>query len=268
MTYTPLRLLLLTLALAGCAGNQTLRNPKPVEQGTEASSDWAAVDYAPGFVLVNNVWNKGGAQGPYKQTIFKTDDGAFGWSWDWPKSTAPVVSYPEIIWGDKPWDPARAPVPGLPFHPGEKRMIVDFDITLEATGVYDMAFEFWPVKAIPGNEKNIASEVMVWLTWKGLPPAGQLEGSLDVGGNTFEVYVLRGHGDDSGGSSAKWSYVAIVPKKMPLLKGPIDFGVFVDYLLEKGILQKSEWITGLELGNEVQTGTGKATVRNFKISLK
>jgi hypothetical protein len=53
-------------------------------------------------------------------------------------------------------------------------MVIDYDITQEATGVYNLSFEVWPVSAIPGKPENISGEIMVWIAQDGgLLPIGR-----------------------------------------------------------------------------------------------
>ena len=269
------------LTLVGCAASRQA-GPSLHGDGGErdarvtlvqqSSADWAHFTVDGKSVLVNNVWNKGGAKGPYEQTIFEErTDGAstMGWKWKWPSTSAPVVAYPEIVYGEKPWDAPRNLVADFPFHPGAKTMVVDYDITLEATGVYNLAFEVWPVSALPGNKDTIASEVMFWIAHAGqtLAPAGHVEGTIDVGGTTFDMYVNRNHSDASGANANTWPYIAFAARTA-VLKGPLDFGAFFDYLMQKGLLKQDQWITGIELGNEIQTGTGVTRVRNFAVTIK
>lgn len=273
--WTWISLFFLSLALAGCATSKPVSKEAPDASAApaavkELSADWASLQIAPGYVLVNNVWNKDAADGPYKQSIFLESgpNPAFGWTWQWPSAHGPVVSYPEVIYADKPWDAPRPPMPGFPFKAGTKRMVVDYDISLEATGVYDLAFEFWPTNDFPGKKENIAGEVMVWIAKGGdkFFPTGVVVGTLDVSGHTFDIYVNKEHTDASGVNSEKWLYMALQSRE-PILKGPLDFGVIIDYLLEKKMMTKDQWIIGLELGNEVQTGKGKCTVRNYKVTV-
>ena len=47
----------------------------------------------------------------------------------------------------------------------------------------------------------------------------------------------------------------------------IDVSAFIDYLLQKGIMSKNEYITCLELGNEVTSGSGSTVIRDYEIKL-
>lgn len=268
-----LKSLLLIAFLSACATTQPPA-AKPVAEKSalkQSSQDWARMPIGGNYHLVNNVWNKDAALGPYEQVIFSEDKAnpTFGWRWKWPATKASVVSYPEVIYGDKPWDAQLNLVKEFPFTAGSKRLVVDYDVSLTADGVYNMAFEFWPVSALPGNKNNITSEVMVWIAYQGesFKPTGQKLGILEVDGNSFEIYTILAHGDDSGANSNKWDYIAFIPQK-PILRGPLDLSVFIDYLLEKGIMKKEQWITGLEFGNEIQTGSGEVKISNYRVSIQ
>lgn len=95
-----------------------------------------------GYIIMNNTWNRQATTGPHKQRIFLKDVNGkttFGWNWQWGPSTN-VVSYPEVLYGDSPWDTYARSAPGIPFLAGAKEVTVDFAVDLEATGIWEAAF--------------------------------------------------------------------------------------------------------------------------------
>lgn len=58
------------------------------------------------------------------------------------------MAYPEIVYGTKPWEMGEKPYTlggDLPFKAGSKTVTANFNINLQTTGSYDMAFSFWAV---------------------------------------------------------------------------------------------------------------------------
>lgn len=222
------------------------------------------------YIVANNCWNRGAANGAGKQRIFLEDiEGkkVFGWQWSWSGMNS-VVAYPEVICGTKPWDPPAAGlIPELPFKVGSKRMTVDFDISLKASGSYNMAFSLWAVSKLPATSGAITHEIMIWNVDRGVTPAGSSRGALKVGDVSYDVYVSPGHSDASGKSSHSWTYIAFVAKRS-VLRGPLDITAFTDYLTAKNILDNNLYITSLELGNEVVSGTGLLEIADFNVRIE
>jgi hypothetical protein len=250
--------------IAGCASYQTA--PATHHPLQSSSAENAIIRLDDGYVLSNNIWNKGAASGPYTEDIFRDVlNGApvFGWEWQWPSSSN-VVSYPEVIYGDKPWGPDLKLVPAFPFLVGSRNITARFDITLEAKGFYNMAFSLWIVSSLPATREKITHEIMIWNFNHFGEPAGIRRGTVEVGGVTYDLYVRESHGDASGQNANTWTYVAFAART-PVLKGPLQISLFVDYLLAKGILARDEYLTSVELGNEIMEGTGKVLIQGYSI---
>jgi hypothetical protein len=246
----------------------------PAESGrivTRTSSDWGTIPVGDGVcAVVNNTWNRAAAGARFEQSVFIEDlsgHPAFGWRWRVPWRVWPsVVSQPQIVCGNKPWDPRIRPDGGFPFRAGKKRLRVDFDVRLRARGVYNMAFTVWAVSAIPASRRNITHEIMIWTDSAWLSPAGRRVDSIAVNGIRFNVYIEPHQTDASGQNANTWTYVAFVPETM-VRRGPLDLSGFTDYLQKRGTLTADHYLTSLEFGNEVSMGTGIAEIRDFAIRM-
>ena len=179
----------------------------------------------------------------------------------------PAWSQPEIICGNKPWDPRTRPEAGFPFRAGTKHLSVDFDAGLRARGIYNMTFSLWGVSAIPASRKDITHEIMIWVDSARQSPAGQRVDSMSVNGTVFDVYIEEHQRDASGANSNTWTYVAFVAQR-PVLRGPLEISAFVDYLLRRGTLTNSHYLTSLEFGTEVSQGSGLTEIQDFALQLQ
>lgn len=266
----------LLIALAFVSGMVALRFLRPLPKGSgrmvsETSDDWGTIPFGDGeCALVNNTWNREATGPGFEQSVFVEDVGghpAAGWRWRAPWHLLPrVVSQPQIVCGNKPWDPKTRPDDCFPFRAGTKRLAVNFDVRLRARGVYNMAFSLWGVSGIPGSRSNITHEIMIWMDHSGQSPAGRRVDSIAVDGITYEVYVEPQQKDASGQNANTWTYVAFVPSK-PVLRGPLDISAFLDYLLRHGTLTGDRYLTSLEFGSEVSQGSGIAEILDFLISV-
>jgi Glycosyl hydrolase family 12. len=235
----------------------------------ESERDFATTVVNGRYRLFNNVWNKGATTGRYRQKIFVNDDNGktiFGWAWKW-KDSSGVATYPEIQAGYSPWNGEAAPDSGFPFPAGSKKLVVDYDIALEASGSYNLAFEFWGVSALPPSKETISHEVMIWIAGERLGAAGSEVGKMTVQGNTYAVNLKKNHGDASGVNQNTWTIISLLAEK-PVLHGPLDIGQIVDYLLKNGYMEPRHYIANLELGDEVMRGTGTTVVRNYSVRVE
>jgi hypothetical protein len=235
----------------------------------ESEDDFASTVINGRFRILNNTWNKGATTGRHRQKIFVNDDKGktiFGWAWKWRDSSG-VVSYPEVQVGFGPWNGEVAPGSGFPFLAGSKQLTVDYDITLTASGAYNLAFEFWVVSALPPRKDTITHEVMIWLDSDGLGASGSEVGELSVQGSKFSVNLQKNHGDASGANSNTWTIISLLADK-PILHGPLDVGQIIAHLLKQGLLTPKHYIANLELGDEIQRGSGTTVVRNYAVHVE
>jgi hypothetical protein len=233
----------------------------------ESEQDWAQTLVDGRYRLFNNVWNKGATSGRYRQKIFlKEENGksVFGWIWKWRESDT-VVSYPEILAGHSPWQGEIIPNSGFPFQVGTKRLVANYDVTVNATGSYNLAFEFWTVSSLPPSKSTITHEVMIWIAGERLGAAGAMVGKATIDGNTYSIFYKKDHGDASGAHTNTWSIISLLADK-PILHGPLDVSQIIDYLLKNQFLDPKVYVSSLELGNEVMRGSGTTVVRNYAIA--
>lgn len=178
----------------------------------ETNADWGVLLHQEKYRVINNVWNKNIASGAYQQKVFlETLDGkeAFGWQWSWPRGRD-VMAYPEVVYGDKPWDPPSGAPSEFPFQVSSRKVAVRYDLRHTATGTYSMIFTLWGVANTNNPKGSITHEIMIWTANKGGTPAGGWRGTLLVSGVNFDVYVNPNQADNSGANKSHWTYVAFV----------------------------------------------------------
>ncbi len=255
------------ILVVGCATRPAMREPEAA--AARRDQDFATLSLGPGYRLSNNTWNRGAAHGSHEQAIFRGAQGeeVFGWQWRWPSSDG-VVAYPEVIYGDTPWEgKPLGQVPELPLRVGSRSITVDYEISFEASGICNLAFEFWTVSGLPAVPQRITNEVMIWIDNRDMIPAGTWAGVFTQGGVTYDMFQAASHGDASGRNRVKWTYIAFLARS-PVLQGPLDISAFAAFLQSKNLLTSNLYLTSLELGNEVITGRGRTEVRGYKVTIR
>ena len=254
-------------------GDECASRPFPTTAGggtiyQETNADWGVLLHQGKYRVINNVWNKGIAGGACQQKVFlEILDGkeVFGWQWVWPCGRD-VMAYPEVVYGDKPWDPPSGIPSEFPFQVNSRKITVRYDIRLTATGTYTMAFTLWGIANTNNPKGSITHEIMIWTANRGGTPAGTKRGTLLVSGVNFDVYANPDQSDNSGANKSHWTYVAFVAQT-PRLKGQLDLDAMTDYLLKQGIMANNTFLTSLELGTEISGGEGKVEIHDFAITV-
>ena len=223
-------------------------------------------------VLVNNFWNARATRGRLEQRVFAATRGGnevIGWAWRAPWLLSPtVVSFPEVVCGDKPWDEPLRLTQAFPFTVGSRRLIVDYDARVAATGTYNLTFALWFVSSLPAGRSVISHEIMVWVAREGWQrPAGKPRDSVALGSNRFDVFIEQRQRDASGANANQWTYVAFVAQK-PVLHGPLDLSLLLDSLLSAGVLSRRHVLTSVELGSEVSEGAGSVELTGFSVHVR
>jgi len=254
----------------------SLRPLPPLPQPTGRETAWTDTEWShlpvdgERCILANNVWNKHAAGRNFEQQVFEEDlngKPALGWRWRSPWQVWPTIAaYPELICGNKPWDQPIGTYEGLPFHPGATRIGANYNIRLQATGTYNLAFSLWAVSALPPSPKTIKCEIMIWIANGGQRPSGVRRSNVTVDGVVYDTYINEHQHDASGSSPNEWTYVAFVAHT-PVLHGPLDIGRLLATLQPLKILTPDMWVTDVELGDEVAEGTGIAEVQDFALTL-
>jgi len=234
----------------------------------QSENAWAAETVDGRYRLFNNVWNSKAISGPYRQKVFvKEEHGkpAFGWVWSVPDSQAPAT-YPEILAGSSPWNGSVVSDSGFPFQAGTKRLLVNYDISLAASGKYDVTLQSWVVSALRPSKSVITHEVVIFIANESIPVDGERVAQTTLQGNAFSIYVDKNHRDATGNNTNTWTLISLVAEK-PILRGPVEVSTAFDYLLKNGHLDAQSYIANLELGTDIMRGSGSAVIRDFAVTV-
>lgn len=224
------------------------------------------------FQLVNNVWNTDGLVSgknfwqriSYDVVAFHSahhgilKDIDFSW-WYAGNGDAGVRAYPEVIVGQSPWD-------GEPSSDFASRIgdLKTFDVTFEvhtptghAAPGSNIAFDIWLTKGPARGPEAITTEVMIWLSSRGMGGADEKTGRFYFDGLKGHISVREDF--TAGTAGGTWRYIALFLDE-DYLKGSLDLNTILQALIARGLVSEDDWVTGYELGAEVVSGSGRMTL--------
>lgn len=262
--------LLLALPGAGCRLRHDLHNA-PGKYGSgvsfECTDGYTKADGP--YRYENNQWGAGKAQGRYEQCLLERRvDGQKqrGWTWNFPGTDPSVFSYPEVIFGWKPWTGGKSTDRHLPSRVGDfAKLSIVYEVESQVTGSYNLAPEVWVVnrnvQSGPAAPRSISAEVMFWMDAGGAArPGGNIVGEANVGGVVYELWQM----DGAGSNGYSWRLISF-KSPTPQLKGVIDIPAFMRVLVDKKLVDPSHYIASVEFGNEVSGGTGTTWIKKLAV---
>jgi xyloglucan-specific endo-beta-1,4-glucanase len=217
------------------------------------------------YVINNNVWGK--AHSPAgRERVYCAGNAspvAWGTAYNWPVGDQPynVKAFPSIIsgwhWGT--WSPNS----GLPVRVADRRSVLTSgSFALTNPGVQNVAYDCWfhPI-ANPGNKSQPTDELMIWLArFGGAGPLGKLQGEVEIGGATWEVYK----------GEVGWNVFSFV-RKTNTAAWTIDVRDFTDYLVTtKGWMAPDKFLTSVQFGTEIfrSEGDGRLDVTGYRCDVE
>jgi hypothetical protein len=214
------------------------------------------------YLLDNNVWGKGNIS-QYQQCIWADmakNPLTAGWSWRWGTvgERKKVKAYPEIHYG---WDwDKKFTTPNLPLKVNQGKTIeVTYDVSTSAAGLYNLAFDLWFTKADFPTRENLSREVMVWVDGSKHNPGADPIKRVNIDGSEYDLFI--NHDWNS------WVYFAFV-KVIPQPKGVLNVHEFLSFLVKEGYISPNESLVEIEIGNEIWTGEGETTVKDYSIAVR
>jgi hypothetical protein len=270
-----MRILVLVAAVwipfVGCTGADTLSDAKSAELGC----DQAFAQELPSFRIANNAWNKERAGTYAVRQCIRIRDGAhgpeYGWAWDWPAESDTLLSFPQVIFGWKPWDGGASSHPELPIQIATiDKLRLSYAVETRATGKHSLATTLWLTRSgVTGTEpnpKDISTDLMIWTDGFAFDPFGTQVGHTSIDGLDFEVWLARDLGDDSA-DGPRWNYVAY--RSVSTHPGAsLDLNAFLQHAVEQGFISSHHYVSDVEVGNEIMSGAGETWIKAIDLDVE
>lgn len=212
------------------------------------------------YWITNNLWGAGSGSG--WQCIWTNSQSGNNISWgtnySWSGASNSVKSYDAAILGWH-WGWRRSGT-GLPVQLSANRSVnTGFSYNVRHSGgAMNVAYDLWlhPMSN-PGSNNNPSDEVMIW-TYKagGAGPAGTLQATVTVAGANWDLYRGR-----IGGSTG-WNVYSFV-RKSNTNSAAFNARDFLNHLVGRGWMSSSKYLTSVQAGTEIFTGSGQVDVTNF-----
>ena len=245
------------LSLCGCATQSGL---------IEKSGEWDRIQDGE-YLVENCTWNIQAARGKWQETIFcDTLTGSRGWRWDFSgekneDSSYVVKTYPEIIFGRKPFDVYRSTTTRLPIELASAQFRLEYDYAANADGTYNTTTDISFTDSKNPGPANIRAKLMIWFDHHNIPffKSTTLKRAV-IGGRKHEVFIDPEH----IGPEGKWVFIALLPENLPS-RGELNLNEYFDYALSEGALKPEWFLSSIEVGSEIASGKGEIRFRRFNV---
>ncbi len=231
-----------------------------VSPGAENCTDYAALVRGKYWVN-NNVWGR--ADGTGSQCVWENglngDNLSWGTSWTWAGDTTKVKSYASAVlgwhWG---WKTTGT---GLPVQLNAGKAVKtswNFTVTPKTSNIMNVSYDLWfHTKSNPDWPDQPTDEVMVWLYRSGgAGPVGTKQATVTVGGTTWDLY--RGN--------IGWNVYSFV-RTSNTTSADLNLTDFTDDLAGRGWLDKTKYLSSVQAGTEIFTGSGQLDTSAYSVRI-
>jgi hypothetical protein len=227
----------------------------------EKSGEWDRIQNGE-YLVENCTWNIQAAHGKWRQTVFcDPATGSMGWRWDFSGEDAAVKTYPEIIFGRKPFDSYTSTTPRLPAPLASARFRLEYDYEAKAEGSYNTTTDISFTDSTNPGPANIRAKLMIWFDRQNMAffESGRTTAAV-IGGRRHQVLINRNH----VGPEGRWVFIALLPDNLPR-QGELDLTAYFGYLLADGALKPEWFLSSIEAGSEIANGQGEITFKRFVV---
>ena len=214
------------------------------------------------YYVNNNWWGVGPGVTGGPQCVWGTcqTGDLVGWGTSWTNwgGTGGVKTYASLVFG---WHyGVKVPNTGLPVQVSSTRQInCGWSFNVTTTGTYNVAYDIWLHSSdVVTNPSNTTpnEEVMIWLASAGgAGPIGPTVASnVSLAGTTWDLH--------EGPGGASWRVASYV-RTRNATTAVMNLMEFFKDLASRGYIPNTWFVSGIEAGSEVFTGTGQLDTNGF-----
>jgi hypothetical protein len=172
-----------------------------------------------------------------------------------------VKTYPEIIFGKKPFEVYRSTTTRLPIVLTSARFRLEYEYAANAVGTYNTTTDISFTDSKNPGPANIRAKLMIWFDHSNIPFfESKTPKRAIIGGRQHEVFIDYEH----IGPEGKWIFIALLPENLPGI-GELNLNEYFDYALSEGALKPEWFLSSIEIGSEIASGKGEITFKRFDV---
>jgi hypothetical protein len=208
----------------------------------------------------NNQWGVASSNTSGQQCVYGTcqtgDLVGWGTNWNWTAGKGGVKTYASLVFGwQYGWKVTNT---GLPVQIAANNTVnCGWDFTVSQTGTIDISYDTWlHTVSNPGATSTPSEEVMIWVySAGGAGPIGPLVAhNVSLAGTTWDLH--------QGPGGASWpvsSYVRTGNATTTVM----NMMVFYQDLVSRGWIPNTRYLSSIQAGTEVFSGSGTLTTNGF-----
>jgi xyloglucan-specific endo-beta-1,4-glucanase len=213
------------------------------------------------YWLLNNLWGADKGTGHQCVRSLSHQGSRIGWStdWDWSGGPGQVKSFASVVLG---WEWGwKVPGTGLPVAVSDLRTVRtnwNFTLTQKTPNDLDVAYDLWFHNVPHPTDENPSAEVRVLLYHTGgeaVPPASKV-GTVTIDGASWDLYRT--------GSS--WDVFSFV-RSSPTTSAELDLKDFIDKARSIGVPGSFDYLSSVQAGADVRTGSGRLTTTDYSVRI-
>lgn len=247
------------LVVIGCSPiNARVASSRPTIYSSDSETRYSAGYYT----VANNMWGKADAgMAPYSQHLDVYDASQYNvtaeWTWAWPAGTGRIKAYPSVIYGKDPWreGSTATTLPVQLSKMGDYAASYDAEVTASPESRFNTAFDLWITSDALSTSQSVTAEVMIWINHQNMS-AGPFSGRVTM---DAQEYYFGAPNSDRG-----WMYTAFQKVNQESV-GSISITRFLDFLIQKGHIASTDYLSDIEFGTEIQSGSGTMHLNRYSV---
>ena len=227
---------------------------------TTLSRTWDSVTIG-AYTIYNNDWGANSVitnGKDYTQTVSidsVTSKATLNWNYPQYKSPNSVWGYPEIIWGRLFWGGVGTDVYVNQIK-NIKTLVVDFDTAFSGDpDKLDVMIDLWIASNNKTREaKNTVAEICINLHSFPFASTGYDYANLDF---SYNIWIKP---------NVSNPLFIVVRPTVDMLTGKLDIALILKHLVDTGVIKSTDYIGGVELGSEPDSGSGSLEINKFIVT--
>ncbi len=217
------------------------------------------------YWINNNEWGASGVSGSQSIWDTCTSGNTIGWgtSWTWSGgSNSQVKSYASAVlgwqWG---WEVASGTT-GLPVQiSANKNVTCGWTFRVPSSQTIDVSYDLFAHSiANPGTNDDPTDEIMIWLYRSGGagPIGGTVAAAVSLAGTSWDLHQ---------GNNGRWNVDSYV-RTANTTSATLNIMDFLNDLVTRGYLTSSKYLSSIQSGTEVFTGTGELDTDSYYCTIQ